>query len=395
MRLLLLVFIVMLGLVVGRYLVGNDSQVIVIANGWSIETDINVTVCFIIVFYALLHFLEWSLINTISMWSRTRHWFGWRKERIAQQKTLDGVMEFISGHYANAEQLSVSHAKHSKQPLVNYLTAINAASTQGKHEERDEYLKQALLVDDSNVTLLSAKFRFMIEAEEFSQAKIWLDKQPESLKNHIDILPLNLMLTRQLRHFEQSIKISELLLKKKQHTSTEHETITIACYNEILQDSAQESVESLKQTFKKLSKKYRNNIDLFCTYAKLIIRFEQYTLIEKELFQRLSKDCDNKILNVIRQCDKTNAAKWLERLVLLKQHHKNASFIDVVVNLSLLDRQWKFAKDWLLNSIEIMPTANRYELLAQVQQELSESSGALDSFNKAFKLRCIKNKDVD
>lgn len=393
-RLLVLVCLTLLGVFVGHYLFGTESQVIVIANGWSLETDINVAICFVIVFYALLHFLEWALVNTVLMWSRTRHWFGWRKERIAQQKTLDGVMEFISGHYANAEQLSVKNAKYSKQPLINYLTAINAASTQGKYEERDEYLKQALLVDDSNITLLSAKLRFMIEEEALEEAKTWLDTQPLVIKQHADILPLSLIVSQQLKDFDNIIKTSELLLKKKLHTLVEHDLIIRNCYTDMMNDCLNQDFESLKNTYKGFPKKYRNNIDLFCQYAKLSIKFEKNSLIEKELFQRLSKNCNNEILNVINECDSKYSADWLARLIMLKQHHSEASFIDSIVNLSLLDRQWALAKEWLLKSIVIAPSAKRYEALAEVQQQLGESSGALDSFNNALSLRTSKVKDL-
>lgn len=386
-RLLVLVCITLLGVFLGHYLFGTDSQVIVIANGWSLESDINVTICFIIVFYALLHFFEWSLVNTISMWSRTRHWFGWRKEHIAQQKTLDGVMEFISGHYANAEQLSVNNAKHSKQPLVNYLTAINAASTQGKHEERDEYLKQALLVDSSNVSLLSAKLRFMIEENAFEEAQTWLNAQPSAIKEHSDILPSILIVTQQLKDYENVIKASELLLKKKLHTQIEHELVVRNCYMSMLDQSANKDFDTVKNIYKTLPKKYRNHIDLFCQYAKLSIKLENSSIIEKELFQRLSKNCDRDILNVVNECNSQYATDWLGRLTMMKQHHNDVFFIDTIATLSLLDRQWKLAKEWLLKSIEIMPTAQRYEALANVQQQLSENSGALDSFNKALTLR--------
>lgn len=388
-RLLLLVLITFLGIAVGLNFVGNDSQVIVITNGLSIETNINVAVCFIIVFYALLQLFEWMTIKTLTMWRRTRHWLGWRKENIAQEKTLDGVMEFMSGNYVQAEELSVNYADYSKRPLINYVTAINAADTQGKHQERDEYLKQALLINKSNITLLALKLRFMIKDKALNNAKNWVDEQSKSIKDHQSILPLRLSLAQQLADWDAAIAISDLLLKKKYHTAIEHEVLMKQCYKEILNSSAKSDFETLKKTNKSLPKSYRNNLEVFCEYARLSIKLGQSSLIEKELFQRLSKTYNSNILSVITHCNAADASAWLNKLIALTQHHQHVDVIDTIVILSQRDRQWKVAKEWLLKAIAIKPTADRYEYLATVQQELGEKSGALESFNKALNLRTV------
>ena len=386
-RLLLLVIITFAGIAVGLNFVGSDSQVIVIANGWSVETNINVAVCFIIVFYALLQLSEWAVLKTLTMWRRTRHWLGWRKEHAAQQKTLDGVMEFMSGNYVQAEELSINYADYSKRPLVNYLTAINAADTQGKHQERDDYLKQALLMNKSNVTLLALKLRFMINDNALNSAKNWIDEQTKSIKEHQYILPLRLSLAQKLVDWDDAIAISELLLKQKYHTAIEHEVVMKQCYKEVLNNSVANGFEALKKANKSLPKAYRNDLEIFCHYAQLSIKLGQSSLIEKELFQRLSKDYNDNILSVINNCNTSDASAWLNKLIALTQHHQDLKMINTIIILSQKDRQWKVAKEWLLKSIVIKPTADSYEDLATVQQELGEKSGALESFNKALNLR--------
>jgi len=388
-RLLLLVLITFLGIAVGFNFVGTDSQVIVIANGWSIETNINVAVCFIIVFYALLQFGEWAVLKTLTMWRRTRHWLGWRKEHTAQQKTFDGVMAFMAGNYAQAEELSVNYVDYSKRPLVNYLTAINAANTQGKHEQRDDYLKQALLNNKSDVTLLALKLQFMISDNALNQAKSWVDEQSKTVKEHHYILPLRLTLAQQLTDWDDVIAISDLLLKKKIHSAAEHEVVMKQCYKEMLNSSVVNGFDVLKKANKSLPKAYRNNLEVFCHYARLSIKLDQGKLIEKELFQRLSKDYSDKIVSVITDCKAAHAPAWLDRLVALTQYHQHVEVINAIVALAKQDRQWKVAKEWLLKSIVIKPAADSYENLAKIQQELGEKSGALESFNKALSLRVV------
>jgi len=386
-RLLLLVLIVCLGIVVGPSLVGHDSYVLIAINGWTIETSIMVMTMIVIAFYAILQFSEWALINTLAMWGRTRHWFGWRKERIAQKKTLDGVLEYAAGHFSQAEQLSMNHIKHSKTPLLNYFTAINAAATQGKKQQRDDYLKQALLTDESNTALLATKLRFMIEDKDFASAEQWLLKQPDKILHHVDILPFSFVIHRHVSDWTRVLKINDLLLKQKLHTPIEHDSSQRHCYIGLFHQASEAGFDSGQKYYKSIPRKYRNHIDIFCEYAKLSIKCDQHHLIEKELFQRLSKHLDSALLTVLNEASTKLTKDWSERLINLNKYQQDVAFIDVITMYYQLDRQWKLAKAWLLTAIELKPTAARFEKLAQIQQELGETSGALESFNRALNYR--------
>lgn len=324
------------------------------------------------------------------MWGRTRHWFGWRKERIAQQKTIDGVLEYASGHYLQAEQLSVNHVQHSKRPLLNYLTAINAAQSQGKLVKRDEYLAQALAFDDSNATLLAIKLRLMVETNDIKAANSWLETQADSIKLHDDILALHFDIKYQMHEWESAISLCDRLLKRKLITVNEYESKICTVYIKQLTTSSAGGVEQVQRIYKLIPRKYRNHIDIFCEYAKLSIKFEQSTLVEKELFQRLAKNYDSKLLVVVLTCSTKNAKLWVEKLVSLNKYQDIDVFIDAITYLYQLDRQWKSSKEWILKAIEFSPNSQRFETLAIIQQELGESSGALDSFNNALKYRPVK-----
>lgn len=369
---------------------GHDTYVLVAVNGWTMETSLVVMIMMVILFYALLQFAEWALVNTIAMWGRTRHWFGWRKERIAQQKTLDGVLEFAAGHFSQAEQLSVTHVKHSKEPLLNYFTAINAAATQGKTQQRDNYIQQALEFAPDNTALIATKLKFLIEAGDYENAKSWLEQQSDKAAKHSDILPLALKVREFFGEWAAAIEIYDAMLKHRIITSPEHQAQVRRSYAAQLRCFSTRDLDVVKQGYQSIPRKYRNDIDIFCEYAKLVIKLDQATLIEKELFKRLTKQLSMSLLSVIALCPTKSANQWSERLIGFENYHNDADFIDAIVQLSVLDRQWQTAKNWLLKSIQIEPSVLRYQKLAQIQQELGESSGALDSFNKALNFRQAK-----
>ena len=63
-RLLILALIVFTGLLVGPMLIDQKGYVLIAVNDWTIETSVVVMVMMMLVFYALLQLLEWSVVNT-------------------------------------------------------------------------------------------------------------------------------------------------------------------------------------------------------------------------------------------------------------------------------------------------------------------------------------------
>lgn len=386
-RILIFLFIIAFGILIGPLLIGHDTYVLIAVNGWTVEMTLLTLIMVVIVSYAIIFLSEWVIWNTARMWMRTHHWFGWRKERIAQQKTIDGVLEFAAGHFSQAEQLSVTHVKHSKEPLLNYFTAINAAATQGKTQQRDDYIQQALAFAPDNTALIATKLKLLIEAGDYENAKGWLEQQSDKTAKHSDVLPLALKVREFFGEWAAVIEIYDAMLKHRIITPPEHQAQIRRSYAAQLSCLSTSDLDVVKQGYQSIPRKYRNDIDIFCEYAKLVIKLDQATLIEKELFKRLTKQLRLSLLSVIALCPTKSANQWSERLIGFENYHNDANFIDAIVQLSVLDRQWQSAKNWLLKSIQIEPSVLRYQKLAQIQQELGESSGALDSFNKALNFR--------
>ena len=92
--------------------------------------------------FALL-LLENLLGRLFSLGNRTRGWLSRRRLRKARHQTLDGLVALAEGHYREAERLMIKGARNTETPLINYLTAAEAAQAQGQDEKRDDYLRQA------------------------------------------------------------------------------------------------------------------------------------------------------------------------------------------------------------------------------------------------------------
>ena len=70
-------------------------------------------------------------------------WLHHRRRRQGQQQTLAGALALAEGRFEQAEALMLKGAGESEQPLLNYISAAEAAEAQGESERRDRYLQQA------------------------------------------------------------------------------------------------------------------------------------------------------------------------------------------------------------------------------------------------------------
>ena len=386
-RLLILILIIFAGLFVGPLLQDQKGYVLIALNDWTIESSLVVMVMVILVFYALLQFLEWGLVNILTMWGRTRHWFGGRRQRIAQQKTLESVLQLASGQYIAAEMNSVKNVKFSDLPLLNYLTAANAAQRLGNTEKRDIYLAAASDLDADSLALQSTRLRLQIESKAFDSALQWMQEQDSKTLNKIEIMRFTYLV---YAHFEQWKFLQPLLpALLKQTVIDEQQCIELQndCDSGLLTAAAKDGLNSLKNHYKGLDRKIRNNIDIFAKYAKLSIELNGFDEIEKELFKKLTKQVNKSLIVALSSVGEEESVRVSEQLIALSSRYPdNVDLMQVIAQLLIKSRHWPLAKEWLTKALEIKPSIVIFHKLALVQQELGEQSGALNSYQKAVQL---------
>ena len=140
MRLLVLV-IVVLGAVL---LVQDDPGFILIKYAdFSVETSLAFGIMAMIAAMVVIHFALkvlrslWRLPDSMKRHSQSRRFDKSRK--LLNQ----GLIDLAEGKFDQAETNLIKLVDFSESPLLHYLAAARAAQLQGKHDERDSYLKAA------------------------------------------------------------------------------------------------------------------------------------------------------------------------------------------------------------------------------------------------------------
>ena len=142
-RTLLLFLLLGAAMVMGPLVAGNKGYVLIALGEYTIEMSVVSAALFGVLLYALLLLVESLLGRLFSVHSRTRIWLHHRRRRQGQQQTLAGALALAEGRFEQAETLMLKGAGQSEQPLLNYISAAEAAEAQGESERRDRYLQQA------------------------------------------------------------------------------------------------------------------------------------------------------------------------------------------------------------------------------------------------------------
>lgn len=138
---LLLLTIVVLGAIL---LVKEDAGFVLVKYGdYSLETSLAFGVFAVTVIVLLLHFILKMIVGIwhlpLSVKRQSQH----RRFAKSRRHLNQGLIDLAEGRFALAETNLIKLVDYSDSPLLHYLTAATAAQRQGKHDERDNYLKAA------------------------------------------------------------------------------------------------------------------------------------------------------------------------------------------------------------------------------------------------------------
>jgi HemY protein len=147
-RLLVLIFILVAGLVFGLSLERDQGLVLIVYQGKSYEMALwfcgLVIIISFFIFYYALRFLGGFFGLKQWMSDATAH----HRLKKSQSKTNQGLVELAQGQWEKAEKYLLAGAKWNKAPRVNYIFLARTAQAQKAYDRRDHYLALAKELGD-------------------------------------------------------------------------------------------------------------------------------------------------------------------------------------------------------------------------------------------------------
>lgn len=141
--LIYLVIALIVGGAVGTLMSRDPGYVLVSYENMSLETSLWFALLALLVGYFVLRVLIGVLMRLIRTGAGVAAWQQNRRARVAQARTVRGLLLAGEGDWAGARKALVADAAVVELPLVNYLGAARAANEIGDAVDRDALLRKA------------------------------------------------------------------------------------------------------------------------------------------------------------------------------------------------------------------------------------------------------------
>lgn len=380
----------LLGIFLGSLLalaVLQDSGYILIGyDVWTIEGSLALFVLLNAVLFAVVYFVIRFLVRLWQTPAEVKAWHHQRQLRLAQRALTRGLLEMAEGDWKGAEKRLIKHAASAETPLLNYLAAARAAQLQGAHERRDQYLQlahESMPSADVAVSLTQAELQ--LAHQQLEQALATLKHLKNIAPKHVYVLKLLSELYQQLDDWEQLRELLPELKKRKAASQTELEMLENRINRFSLQQAAGRDLPALQSAWKQIPRRKRRDDNLVLDYARHLDSLNEPQLAIKAIDSCLTQHRDepwaDELLLMFAQLDSgdraeqlTTAEKWL------KYKPANPTLLLMLGRLSLQAKLWGKARSYLEASIDAQPSADAYQELGNLLEQLGETDKASECY---------------
>ncbi|HDL5591557.1 TPA: heme biosynthesis protein HemY [Mannheimia haemolytica] len=326
-RTLFLMLLLLVGLISGPYLAGNQGYVRIETATTVIEMSIVMLVVFFVLAMAVVYLLEWIVTKICRMSNGAYNWFSTRKHKKAQQETLEGLMRMSEGNYSKAEKLFSKNAKHADEPVLNLIKAAEAAQQNGDDLAANKYLIKATeIAGPNNVAVELVRTRILLQQGKLPAARTAIDSLLELAPHSDEVLRLAIQIYKESRAYAALDRLLVEIGQRNFLTAEEYAELEYfvddGLQDERLQEEGQEGLLSWWENQPNRRRKsvysrvgvIKRLIDSDDHQSAQEIALETLKKFEDEQLQglfvqltRLQIDSDSKLLKVLaKRADKAN-----------------------------------------------------------------------------------------
>lgn len=260
-RVLFLMLILLVGFIAGPYISGKQGYVRILTDSYSIEMSITMLVVFFVITLAVIYGVEWIITRFFRLSSGTYNWFSVRKRRKAQQQILQGFVKMDEGNYAKAEKLIGKNAKHSSEPILNFVKAAEAAQQRGDEFSANKYLIEATeLAGPDNLIVELARTRILLRQNKLPTARTAVDSLLVLAPQNVEVLRLAVTIYLRSHAYSALDKLLPQIEKSGLYTGDEFNQLYHQVLDGLLDEKMnEEGVEGLLHWWPEQSRARRQN----------------------------------------------------------------------------------------------------------------------------------------
>ena len=370
-RLIVLLVILAAALLVGPQLADHQGYVMIAVADYTIEMSVITAAIIAFVFYFLLLLTEGLLSRLFSVRRGIRGWWQNRRYLKAQRQTQKGMTALAEGEYQRAEHLMLRSAGQSDLPLLNYLSAAEAAHAQGAYQKRDEYLLKAGELDpQAQLAIQLTQVRLLQDQGEWQQSRELLEQLRQRWPQHPQILQRLRSIYQAQQAWQEELELLPLLRKQQLLSDDDFAAAQQQCYQAWFSKILQEQNEDVLLAFwQQQPRVVRHTPQLKLVLIDTLIQQQHYQAAFEQLAPLLRKQADEALWQRCAELKLSDYTQLLQLLLRqLKQHPQSPALLSALGHIYYHQEQYVPAQGYLERSVALQPTTRDQRALASIME---------------------------
>jgi HemY protein len=407
MKLLFTILVTLiLAVSIALFAMDNPGYVLIAAGDWTVESTLAFSVVVVILAFTVLYYAIRFISGVRHVPGGLREWQHRRHERKAMKSLTRGLIDNAEGHWAASEKHVMKNVDDSHAPLLNYLAAARAAQAQGADQRRDYYLKKAHeSYEGADIAVGLTQAELQLQQHQLEQALATLRHLHQLAPKHAQVLKVLATVYQRLGDWERLLELVPELHKRKAFSQEEIDQLCRQAYlslinkvvaskaliNEQVKDepvkTSAANIETLTSLWLRIPKHLQEDEEIFLTYVNRLIECGGDKEVEPIMRHALKKHRNQRLVHLYGLIEGDNVSKQLSLAeVLLIGHENDPVMLLTAGRLSLRNKLWGKARNYLEASISAGPSAEAYNELGNLLEHLGEQELAATCFRKGLRL---------
>jgi len=380
-------------------LLSDPGYLLIAWRSYTFETSLFALIVFFIALVILVRLILLLLtaLNPLQLF-RNGGLFGRKKDGSTRSRTSEGLLHFVRSDFVSAYQILERSFNDRECTVVNFLAAAYAACEVGQNDLWEDFLaKAARKFPVALPTINAVRAELLMKVGHLEQSLAVLEQVRRTSVKDRQLLALLKEVYVQLEDWEHLKELFPALKKADAVSNEELFQLEVMLYRhelgqQVQQLSSQEplnegELKGLLKRWKKAPHEYHEDPELVDYFVTLLTDAGAHQEASQVLESALNKYWNDQLLDRYGQLDfRDHAFQLAQAEDWLQQRPNDAGLLLVLGRLSIRNRQWSKAREYLQASNNITPSAEACGELSRLLKALGESEESLDYYDRCVKL---------
>ncbi|OOV87288.1 heme biosynthesis HemY N-terminal domain-containing protein [Oceanospirillum linum] len=302
------------------------------------------------------------------------------RDKRALKTTVKGLLLMAEGQWRKAERLLKRSAPRSGAPVINYLAAARAAHAQGRYEQSDQLLKEALETTPGAETAVSlSQIEFQMERGQYEQCLAQLLRLQKKNPRHRWVLKTLLKVYQKLEDWQGLKTLYPQLLKQDILTDAEGKQLMIRLHLAMLEQSQNlphdACLETIQKIWKELPSELKKEQPLSEAYARALHESKADILLERFITEQLRQNWQEHLVIIYGLLEKGDVRQQMNQVEQwLNKHSDSAALYLTAGRVALRNQLWGKGADFMEESFRLQPLATTAAELSRLYSAMGRTS---------------------